>query len=123
MPDTEVSKIVQIKNTGEQTAWVRIALEKSILLAEGKEGDIDLSLVSCDLNTEYWTEKDGYYYYNLQLAPGEATQPLFTKVSFAKEMGNLYQDSKAVIRVDAQATQVIHNGENVFEAAGWPIAE
>lgn len=119
VPGTEVSKIVQVENTGEQPAWVRISLEESIILAEGVTGEVDLSLISYDLNTEDWTEKDGYYYYNKALNPGETTEPLFTKVVFAKAMGNIYQESKAVIEVSAQATQVVHNGNTVFEAAGW----
>lgn len=123
MPGVEVSKIVQIKNTGAQAAWVRISLEKSIVLADGVEGEVDLSLVSCDFNETDWTEKDGFYYYNTKLEPGETTEALFTKVLFAANMGNMYQHSKAVIEVLAQATQVVHNGETVFEAAGWPEAE
>lgn len=123
MPGMEVSKIVQVKNIGSQAAWVRISLDKSIVLAEGVEGEIDLSLVSYDLNTKYWTEKDGCYYYNTLLFPDETTEPLFTKVIFSPSMSNMYQHSKAVIEVDAQATQVIHNGETVFEATGWPKAQ
>lgn len=123
MPGMEVSKIVQIKNTGGQAAWVRISLEKAIVLAEGVQGEVDLSLISYDLNTECWTEKEGYYYYNKVLNPGEITEPLFTKVIFAKTMSNMYQNSKAAIDVSAQATQVTNNGKTVFEAAGWPKAE
>lgn len=123
MPGMEVSKIVQIKNIGGQAAWVRISLEKSIVLADGMEGEVDLSFVSYDLNTQYWTEQNGYYYYNTILKSGETTKPLFTKVTFSPDMSNLYQHSKAKIEVDAQATQVIHNGETVFEATGWPKAQ
>ncbi len=120
VPGATVSKIVQVKNTGGHTAWVRIAVRKSITLAEGREGQADLSLVQLDLNTEKWTEKDGFYYYNVPLQPGEVTEPLFTEVTFAENMGNLYQESSAVISVVAQATQTTHNGQTVFEAAGWP---
>jgi hypothetical protein len=38
-------------------------------------------------------------------------------------MGNIYQQSKAIIKVFAQATQTANNGETVFTAAGWPISE
>lgn len=120
MPGMEVSKIVQVKNIGGQTAWIRISVEKSILLAEGVEGDVDLSLVTYDLNTEDWTEKDGFYYYNAPLKAGETTAPLFTAVTFSPEMSNLYQHSKAVIEVDAQATQTANNGTTALDAAGWP---
>ncbi len=123
MPGMEVSKIVQIKNIGEADAWVRISLDESIQLADGVDGEVDLSLISYDLNTEYWTEKDGYYYYSAVLAPGETTEPLFTKVIFDTFMNNMYQHSEAVVKVNAQATQVSHNGDTVLEAAGWPNAE
>lgn len=120
VPATEVPKIVEIKNTGEQPVWVRIMVQKSIILAEGVDGEIDLSLVSMDINTSDWTEIDGYYYYNKALNPDETTSPLFTKVMFDKNMSNMYQDSAAVVEVTAQATQTAHNGESAFEAMGWP---
>lgn len=122
-PGMEVSKIVQIKNIGGQDAWVRIVIDKAITLADDVEGKIDLSLISYDLNTNYWTEQDGYYYYKKILKADEITEPLFTKVIFSPDMSNLYQHSKAVINVNAQATQAIHNGDTVFEASGWPKYE
>ena len=122
-PGMVVSKIVQVKNIGGQDAWVRIALDKAITLADGVEGKVDLSLISYDLNTKYWTEQDGYYYYNTILKADKITEPLFTRVIFSADMDNLYQHSKAVINVNAQATQVIHNGETVLEANGWPKSE
>ena len=123
MPGMEVSKIVQVKNTGGQDAWIRISVTKDIILADGVDGEVDLSLVTYDLNTEYWTEKDGYYYYNEVLKAGETTEPLFTVVAFSKDMSNMYQHSKAVVEVNAQATQHKNNGTTVFDAAGWPSAE
>lgn len=122
-PGMEVSKIVQIKNIGGQDAWVRISLDKSIILADGVEGEIDLSLISYDLNTEYWIEQNGYYYYNKILKSGEVTNPLFTKVIFSPNIGNDYQESKAIIKIDAEATQTANNGQSVFETNGWPKSE
>ena len=123
MPGCEVSKIVQVKNTGDQPAWIRIAVQKDIQLAQGVEGEVDLTLISFDLDQEHWSEKDGFYYYNTSLAPGQTTEPRFQTVSFAKSMSNMYQHSQAIIQVDAQATQTANNGETVFDAAGWPEAE
>ena len=123
MPGMDVSKIVQVKNIGGQDAWVRMSVEKSIILADGVEGEVDVSLVTFDLNTEAWIEQDGFYYYNSFLKSGQTTEPLFTTVYFSADMSNLYQHSKAIIKVDAQATQVANNGATVFEAAGWPKSE
>lgn len=120
MPGSEVSKIVEVKNTGGQDAWVRVSVNKAIELAEGVEDEVNLSLISFDLNTDYWTEKDGFYYYTAKLAPGHTTEPLFTAVTFAKTMSNQYQNSKAILTVNAYATQTVHNGNTALEAAGWP---
>ncbi len=122
MPGSDVSKIVTVTNTGGQPAWVRVSLDKAIELARGVEGEADLSLVTCDLNTESWTEKDGYYYYNAALEPGQTTEPLFTAVHFAKTMSNMYQESRAILQVNAFATQTAHNGASALDAAGWPEA-
>ncbi len=123
MPGTETSKIVQVKNIGGQDAWIRVSVHKAIHLAEGVSGEVDFSLISYDLNTDFWTEKDGFYYYNTILQPSEVTEPLFTKVIFSATMTNMYQNSKAVIEVDAQAVQAANNGPGVLEAAGWPNAQ
>lgn len=120
MPGSSASKIVQVKNTGSQPAWIRVSVEKAVQLAESAEGEGDPSLITMDFNAEKWTEKDGYYYYSNVLAPGDTTQPLFTAVTFASSMDNLYQGSEISVDVCAYATQSANNGETVFEAQGWP---
>ncbi len=119
MPSTELSKIVEIKNIGSQSAWVRVSVEKAIQLAENVEGETDTSLISLDFNTEDWREQDGYFYYLRELKSGETTEPLFTTVSFSKDMKNRYQNSTATINVKAQAVQWVHNGGTVFDAVSW----
>ena len=119
-PGRELPKIAFAENIGPNEAWVRMRFEKGVELAEGVEGEADLDLVSLDLNTADWTEKDGWYYYNRKLLPGEKSEPLFTTVSFAEQMGNLWQESSVTIDVELQAVQVANNGASVLEAAGWP---
>ena len=124
MPGTEVTKIVEVKNTGGNAAWIRVSVEKAITLAEGMEGDVDLGLMTMDFDDTYWTEGgDGYYYYNQPLQPGEVTKPLFAAVSFDASMPNLYQNSTATVNVTAYAVQWANNGSTVLEAAGWPDME
>ena len=120
MPGAEVSKIVEVENTGDNPAYIRVRLEKEMTLAEGKTDEIDLSLMKFGFNTEKWTEKDGYYYYNTALDAGKTTEPLFTTVSFSKDMDNRYQNGKATIKVFAEATQAENNGDSALEASGWP---
>lgn len=123
MPGQEVSKIVKVANQGDNEAYVRISLEQFIELADGTVQTDVANLILLDVATDTWTEKDGYYYYNKPLASGETTEALFETVTFAVGMGNEYQNSKATIKVNVQATQVKNNGNSVFEAAGWPTAE
>ncbi len=121
MPGTEVSKIVQVENTGDHPAYIRIRVDKALTLAQGQEDAIDLDLVGLDIDTAHWTEKDGYYYYNQPLAAGDITPPLFTQVSFSKEMDDRYQDGRAAITVLVSATQAENNGDTALQAAGWPV--
>lgn len=120
MPGMEISKIVTVVNTSDNEAYVRINVQKNIILQDNAQGNVDLSLLNIDFDTVNWTEKEGFYYYNNPLAPGEETEPLFTKVSFSKNMGNMYQKCKATIDVNAQATQVKNNGNTSLDAKGWP---
>ena len=121
LPGAEVVKIAEVEDTGASEAWIRVGVTKSIRLAGS--GRADLSLVSLDINTADWTlGKDGFYYYNTALKPGEVTAPLFTAVTFADEMGNEYQNAAAAVDVAAQAVQTANNGASALDAAGWPKA-
>ena len=120
MPGAEASKIVQVENTGDHPAYVRVRLEKTVTLAEGVDGEADASLVALDINTDQWTLRDGYYYYSEALAPGETTAPLFTTVRFAAQMDDRYQNSKTEIAAYAGAVQAENNGGSALDAAGWP---
>ena len=119
-PGLEVTKIVEVENTGASAAWIRVLLEMTVTAADG-ETELSANLVELDYNTEKWTlGDDGYWYYNEALEPGDTTDPLFTKVTFAAEMGNEYQESTCVIDVTAQAVQSANNGTSATDATGWP---
>ncbi|MBE6969706.1 MAG: hypothetical protein E7442_06295 [Ruminococcaceae bacterium] len=120
LPGHKITKIVTVRNTGPNAAWVRMSVKKSVQLAEGVTGETDLSQVELDLNTADWTEQGDWYYYKQPLAPGKTGKPLFTTVSFAEDMSNVWQKSTVTIDVEVQAVQTANNGEDVLEAAGWP---
>lgn len=121
MPGTDVTKIVEVKNTGSNTAWIRVRVEKTITLSEGTAGEADPGLMKLGFDDTCWTlGEDGYYYYQEALAPDSVTEPLFASVSFDPGMGNLYQNSSAAVDVTAYAVQAANNGETVLDAQGWP---
>ena len=124
-PGTEVTKIAEVRNIGESTVWLRVSVEKAVILAEGVEATepVNTDLITLDFNTEAWEFNNGFYYYKTPLAPGETTEPLFTNVAFASDMGNMYQQATAEISVHAYAVQYANNGETFPEAQGWPAVE
>ena len=119
VPGDEASKIVKVKNTGNNDAFIRLSVKKGIELAQS--GTPDLNLITIDFNTDDWTDgRDGYWYYNKVLKPGETTKPLFTTVKFDPQMDDQYQNCKVMVDVAAQAVQTANNGDSARTAAGWP---
>lgn len=120
MPGDVIDKIVSVTNDGDNPIWVRIRLDRSILLA-GEAADVDFNVLGLDLNDEDWTEgADGWFYYNEVLAPGETTENLFTQVTFPTTLGNAFMNAEVEIDVLAQGVQSQNNGLTVQEATGWP---
>lgn len=119
MPGTNVDKVVYVENLGSVPFYARVAMENIIIPAEGVEAELSFEHITLDLNTEQWQEQDGYYYYYRALEPGEKTEPLFTKVSFAPAMGNEYQNATVEVYVLAQAVQSANNGSDPLTALGW----
>lgn len=121
LPGMQVTKFVEIKNTGSAAAWVRVRVDKQFTLAKDAEGQADPGMMTLDFHQEAWADgADGYYYYQKALASGETTEPLFAAITFDPAMGNLYQNSTASVKVLAYAVQSAHNGATPREAKGWP---
>ena len=117
MPGDTVSKIVTAKNTSDHPLYLRIKLTKTVDDPSLEVGD----RLTADINDTDWTEKEGFYYYNKAVAPGEETQPLFTEVYVdGITVGNEYLGKKFILKVDGYAVQSENNGTDVFTAAGWP---
>ncbi|SFN78002.1 hypothetical protein [Proteiniclasticum ruminis] len=120
MPGDVIDKIVSVTNDGDNPIWVRIKLDRSLVL-EDQSADVDFSVLGLDLNEEDWTEgADGWFYYNEILAPGETTENLFTQVTFPTSLGNAFMNAEVEIDVLAQGVQSQNNGVTVQEATGWP---
>lgn len=121
MPGTDVDKIPYVKNTGGVDFYTRMTVSMKVTGAKGNA--LSDEYISLNFNTKDWTEKDGYYYYNGAVEPGKETKPLFTKVTFDKDMPNAYMNAKIEIDVHAQAVQSRNNGNGPLSATGWTAAE
>lgn len=119
MPGVAVDKVVYVENVGSVPFYTRISMDNIVIPGPGVEAELSFEHISLDLNTEQWLEQDGYYYYYRALEPGEKTEPLFTKVSFAPAMGNEYQNATVEVYVLAQAVQSANNGSDPLKALGW----
>ena len=123
LPNMDVTKKAYVENTGDVDMYVRIALDTNVESMQDGGGALPFDdHISLDINTEDWTKQGDYYYYKKALKPGEATEPLFTTVSFDAKMGNEYMNARVRIDVDAQAVQSKNNTDSPLTATGWPKA-
>ena len=122
MPGYSVEKNVYAENHGVYSLYVRAKIDSVITLNEryaDHQDEIDMSLVTYSFDTENWTERDGYYYYNIAIGAAETTTSLFASVDFSTAMGNIYKDSTIKVNVLLEAVQSNGNGDTVFDAVGW----
>ena len=117
LPGDSIKKTVSAKNTGEHPFFLRVKIIKSV-------NDENLEVDNCillNINDENWTYKEGFYYYNSALAPGETAKALFTEVYMnGKQVDNDYLGKYFTVDVCAYAVQSEYNGESVWEAKFWP---
>lgn len=123
MPGTTASKIVRVKNTGPNEAWIRVQITSYITGSDKEELpdmiDGQIPVMTYEV-LPGWTLKDGWYYYNDPVAPGAKTDELLKEIAFAPQMGNEYQNCRANLVISAEAVQTANNGETVLDAKGWP---
>lgn len=127
VPETEqmsesapASRIVRVKNVGQEPAYVRVKLS---VRAEDGQGAVapadDLAMYVFD--DARWVEKDGWYYFDASLAPGETTGALITGVGFDVRAAQERAGNGLVhLDIDTQGVQVKNNAASAFDAEGWP---
>ena len=130
LPGTTVSKIVSVRNEGTGDAWIRVQVEKGITLNPDAREPLpagqapDTDLLTLDLDTVHWAEKDGWYYYKQAVPAGSTTRPLFTTVDFSRNMGNAYEGCNSDVIIHAEAVQSKNNplpaSGDYSQIPGWP---
>lgn len=116
-PGTTVDKIPYVVNNGGIEFYTRIRVDMKVTDRNGKE--LSGQYIDMNFDRTNWTEKDGWYYYNGVVAPGTATEPLFTEVTFDAKMNNAYMNAKIKMDVHAEAVQSRNNGDSALTASGW----
>ena len=118
IPGDIVSKQVSVENVCSHPFYLRVTLESK---SDNPELDPD-EIMILNINTENWTYRNGFYYYNRPLQPGEYTVPLFTTVEFVGNKIDLsHSGSTMSLTVNGYAVQSENNpAKNPWDATGWP---
>ena len=121
LPGATVSKIVSVKNN-DADAYIRIKLDICVKDADGNELDDVGAILSVSSNDKWSTKEndDGWLYYNDTVKSGDITLPVIDGIEFLPDMGDEFQGATAEIKITAHAVQVANNGDDVFQAQGWP---
>ena len=119
-PGSTYSKIPYIENVDTEPVWVRARLTLTMTTTDGAItpiSDIASVIELGEVGTNWTTEANGYYYYNLALKTGEATEPIFKTVKFTDELPNNLQGAKFSLTIEAEATQMKNNGTSATTAS------
>ncbi len=118
IPGDIVSKRVSVENVCNHPFYLRVKLVSGTT-NEALTPDDCLKL---DIDVVNWTYKDGYYYYNIILQPGETTPTLFTQVEIVgSKVDQTHIGSTLSLTVNAYAVQSENNpAEYPWDASGWP---
>jgi len=118
IPGDIVSKQVSVENVCAHPFYLRVKLVSS-------STNQALSAEDClemDIDTENWTLRDGFYYFNQILQPGETTPTLFNQVEIVgSKVDQSHIGSTLSLTVNAYAVQSENNpAEYPWQASGWP---
>ena len=118
IPGDIVSKQVSVENVCAHPFYLRVKLVSGST-NETLSADDCLKL---DINTQKWTLKDGFYYYNEILRPGETTPTLFNQVEIVgSKVDRTHIGFTLSLTVNAYAVQSENNpAEHPWDASGWP---
>ena len=105
-PGWTVGYRIRIKNESTVPLNIRISFERKLELDPAYNHDPqiepDVRVATHDFNTADWTYNaaDKCYHYNMQLQPGETTEPLCTQVHFSGAlMGNQYNACVYTVKI------------------------
>lgn len=119
LPNTDVSNIVLAQNVGKNPEYIRIKFTP--VIKNEFNQDLSVEPISFNIDSKYWTYKDGYYYYYKSMVPGEMSEYLWDTVHFGKEIDNTYKLASMTVDIVVEAVQSENNGPTVMDAQGWEV--
>lgn len=118
-PGVTYSKIPYVENVDIESVWVRVKLilKKKVGESETTIDDLTSLMELGEMGNAWLDGGDGFFYYNLSLASGQKTEPIFKTVKLKNEAGDEYKDAVFAFTISAEATQVANNGISAQEAS------
>ena len=119
-PGDVVSKEVTIENNCSHPFYVRVKLVYGVNSEELSSEDC----FKVNINSEYWEEHDGWFYYKDVVEPGVTTPYVFSHVEIVgSKVDNRYIGKTLSLTVKSQIVQsrnnTLENGKT-YTASGWP---
>lgn len=101
--DHEYQKEPCVTNTGENSCYIRM---RAAITPEDALANLDINY-----DTRNWEKKGEWYYYKNEVAPGESTTPLFTRVNVDyNETDKPWIDFDIILYQEAVQSSVMNNG-------------
>ncbi len=124
-PDQEVIRVITVKNICQENMYLRMRLSIGGTSADGKTFMLSDEEVEYAVNVSGgWQDGgDGWYYYNVALAPDGVTEPMLAddKLLFHTDaIARTHPNKPLSLSVQVQAVQAKNNGDNAKSAQGWP---
>lgn len=107
--DGDVKKDVQVKNTGNIDAYIRVAV---VVTWKDDKGNVSATVpvegtdYEMTWYTSGWTEIENYYYYNSTVSPNNSTENLFTDCK-VKDSANKPDGYNLSVEILAQSIQAV----------------
>ena len=122
------SKVVQLKNDSEDNVpgvvramiVVQLKDENGDGVSRDFDPDNEIELVFDEGWEEHWFFKDGFYYYNQVLMPGDTTPPLLAKVQLADDTPAM-RAKYANVTVEVVVMADIIQAANGAPEAAWGV--
>ena len=122
VPGDIVSKKVSIENICAHPFYLRVRILYDINSQVLPASDC----FKLNINEQYWEYKDGWYYYQGIVEPGQTTPEVFSHVEIVgSKVDNTYIGKTLTLTVDAQGVQSENNpvkGNDYDQLSGWPKA-
>lgn len=109
-PGTDITRSIQVQNTGNTGVFVRIEVETAFEDGEGNIIEDTAGLIKITYDTTSWKDgQDGYYYLMGVLDVGATSSNCISKIELSSDIPSEYAGYTAIVTPKAYALQTTSN--------------